>query len=526
MLAPPVAIRPSIPSIDGSNTSNEDDLSMLMSSIVKFNADLQNAIDDGHNSEAIIQMWEHLQLKCAQVINGDLIGNTQQAKQQSKQLRGLNQRLKGKTGRFRGNLSGKRVDFSGRTVISPDPNLAIDQVAVPRHVCMILTYPERCTRHNRKRLQQYVRNGQKIHPGANHIETTGLGENGEPVKFNIMPHLRDKLADNLQYGDVVERHLIDDDVVLFNRQPSLHKMSIMSHRCKVRPWRTFRFNESVCNPYNADFDGDEMNLHVPQTEEARAEATILMGTKANICTPRDGTPLIAAIQDFITGAFLLTQRDTFLTKSEASELAAYMCDAEIKLVLPPPAIQKPRQLWTGKQIVTLMLTTLPGFGDTMRINVEKKTKASYTENKSLCANDGYLVIYNSYHVCGSLDKSSIGAGGKDGLFYVLLKDYNSDAAAEVMLRVAKLTCFHLQCRGFSLGIEDVFPSPTFNREKQGLLQGGYSECDEMAEQLKQGKLQASPGDSPESTLEAMMTSVLSQIRTNAGRMCLKELTRF
>ena len=526
MLAPPVAIRPSIPSIDGSNTSNEDDISMLMSSIVKFNADLQNAIDDGHNSEAIIQMWEHLQLKCAQVINGDLIGSSQQQKQQSKQLRGMNQRLKGKTGRFRGNLSGKRVDFSGRTVISPDPNLAIDQVAVPRHVCMILTYPERCTRHNRARLQTYIRNGQKVHPGANHIETTGLGDSDEPVKFNIMPHLREKLAENLQYGDVVERHLIDDDVVLFNRQPSLHKMSIMSHRCKVRPWRTFRFNESVCNPYNADFDGDEMNLHVPQTEEARAEATILMGTKANICTPRDGTPLIAAIQDFITGAFLLTQRDTFLTKSEASELAAYMVDAGIKMVLPPPAIHKPRQLWTGKQIVTLMLTTLPVYGDTLRINVEKKTKASYTDHKSLCPNDGYLVIYNSYHVCGSLDKSSIGAGGKDGLFYVLLKDYSADAAAEVMLRVAKLTCFHLQCRGFSLGIEDVYPSPRFNREKAGLLQTGYSECDDLEKQLKEGKLEASPGDSAESTLEAMMTGVLSDIRTQAGRMCLKELTRF
>ena len=81
----------------------------------------------------------------------------------------------------------------------------------------------------------------------------------------------------MKIGDVVDRHLQDDDIVLFNRQPSLHKLSIMSHFVKVRPWRTFRFNECVCAPYNADFDGDEMNLHVPQTEEARAEALELMG---------------------------------------------------------------------------------------------------------------------------------------------------------------------------------------------------------------------------------------------------------
>ena len=74
----------------------------------------------------------------------------------------------------------------------------------------------------------------------------------------------------LQVGDIVERHVQDNDIVLFNRQPSLHRQSIMAHRVKVHEWRTFRFNECVCKPYNADFDGDEMNLHVPQTQEARS----------------------------------------------------------------------------------------------------------------------------------------------------------------------------------------------------------------------------------------------------------------
>ena len=232
---------------------------------------------------------------------------------------------------------------------------------MPRHVCMILTYPEKCTRYNRARLQECVRNGPKIHPGANYLITQEVRPEGTTESLNRSLQFcnRKVMAESLNIGDVVERHLIDDDVVLFNRQPSLHKMSIMSHRVKVRPWRTFRFNECVCNPYNADFDGDEMNLHVPQTEEARAEATTLMGTKANIVTPRNGTPLIAAIQDFITGAYLLTQRDTLLTRSQAAFLLTAMCGGTTRAKLCRPAIMKPVQLWTGKQLITLLLTTMP-----------------------------------------------------------------------------------------------------------------------------------------------------------------------
>jgi DNA-directed RNA polymerase III subunit RPC1 len=183
--------------------------------------------------------------------------------------------LKGKHGRFRGNLSGKRVDFSSRTVISPDPNLRIDQVAVPEHVAKILTYPERVGHHNIERLRKNVLNGPSVHPGAAYVST---GPNSE--KRFLKYARRDKIAENLCVGDLVERHLQDDDIVLFNRQPSLHKLSIMSHFVKIQKTRTFSFNECVCTPYNADFDGDEMNLHVPQTEEARAEAMVLMAVTA------------------------------------------------------------------------------------------------------------------------------------------------------------------------------------------------------------------------------------------------------
>ena len=114
------------------------------------------------------------------------------------------------------------------------------------------------------------------------------------------------------------------------------------------PHKTLRFNECVCTPYNADFDGDEMNIHVPQTEEARAEARILMNVKSNICVPKAGEPLIAATQDFLTTSFLITQKDMFLNRSQFMQLCGFFCDADEQIDLPPPSILKPIELWTGK----------------------------------------------------------------------------------------------------------------------------------------------------------------------------------
>lgn len=155
----------------------------------------------------------------------------------SKPIRALIQRLKGKTGRFRGNCSGKRVDFSSRTVISPDPNLKVSEVGVPVLVAKVLTYPERVHAHNITKLRQAILNGPDVHPGANIVEYAS------GAKVFLRYGDRSLVAAKLRYGDVVERHLEDGDVCLFNRQPSLHKLSIMAHRARILQWRTFRFNE-------------------------------------------------------------------------------------------------------------------------------------------------------------------------------------------------------------------------------------------------------------------------------------------
>jgi DNA-directed RNA polymerase III subunit RPC1 len=338
MLVPPVSIRPSVVS-DLKAGTNEDDLTMRQSEIIFINDVIKKHKLSGASVNMYQEGWDFLQLQTALYINSELSG-VPLAMMPKKPGRGLVQRLKGKQGRFRGNLSGKRVDFSSRTVISPDPTLQIDQVGVPMHVAKILTFPERVIHANIDAMRQLVINGPDKWPGANYVQ-----QKGSAFKKFLKYGNREKLAQDLKLGDLVERHLHDNDIVLFNRQPSLHKLSIMAHRAKIHKHRTFRFNECVCNPYNADFDGDEMNLHLPQTEEAKAEALILMGNKNNLVTPRNGELLIAATQDFLTGGYLLSKKDTFLDYTQACQLAGSLLadtDTHMQIHLPTPCILKVR----------------------------------------------------------------------------------------------------------------------------------------------------------------------------------------
>uniref|UniRef100_A0A0N4Z3L6 DNA-directed RNA polymerase subunit n=1 Tax=Parastrongyloides trichosuri TaxID=131310 RepID=A0A0N4Z3L6_PARTI len=525
IIVPPVCIRPSVIS-DVKSGSTEDDLTMKLTEIMLINEVIRKHMCDGAPMKLIAETWDHLQVQCALYINSELSGLPAEM-QPKKVTRGFAQRLKGKHGRFRGNLSGKRVDFSGRTVISPDPNLKIDQVGVPIHVAKVLTFPEMVTTSNIEKMRILVKNGESKHPGANH-----LIEGRSGMKKFLKYGDRDKIAMNLKPGDIVERHLDDDDIVLFNRQPSLHKISIMSHRAKVVPGRTFRFNECACTPYNADFDGDEMNLHLPQTYEAKAEAATLMGVKYNLITPRSGEPLIAAIQDFITGAYLLTHKDTFLPRSEVQRFAASLIDITSfkdyngrrgtkRIVIPPPAIRKPVELWTGKQLVELLIKD--DFVD-VKLNLKTKNK-SYVKDEEFCPKDSYVIIRNNQLLCGVLDKVLVGSGSKSNIFYILMRDFGEDVAINAMWKLSRIAPVFLSNRGFSIGIGDVTPSKNLLEDKTKLLNEGYSKCDQYIKDLKENKLKAQPGCTPYETLEALILKELSSIRDHAGQACLRNLSK-
>jgi DNA-directed RNA polymerase III subunit RPC1 len=514
--APPICIRPSVAQ---DNASTEDDLTTKISDIVHISSLIRTALQRGQPVQTIMEQWEYLQVQIAMYVNSDVPGLQQPG--YGKAIRGFCQRLKGKQGRFRGNLSGKRVDFSGRTVISPDPNLGIDQVAVPILVAKNLTYPERVQSHNLAKLRKCVINGPNVHPGAQHII-----KKDSDHKISLKFARRENEAKHLKIGDVVERHLEDGDIVLFNRQPSLHKLSIMSHYVKVRPWRTFRLNECVCGPYNADFDGDEMNLHVPQTEEARAEAINLMGVKNNLSTPKNGEPIISATQDFITAAYLLSSKENFFDRKTFTNLCMYMVDGNTHLDLPPPAIIKPEALWTGKQVFSLLMR--PNKSSPVKVNLDAKCrdfKGKVEKGADMDPNDAYLVVRNSEVMCGRMDKSTVGSGKKDSIFYIILRDFGPDEAVVAMNRLAKLSARYLTNQGFSIGISDVYPSQTLKDKKHALVTIAYQECEELIQRFKDGKLEKSTGCNMEETLENLISGILSKVRQQAGQYCIDTLSQ-
>jgi DNA-directed RNA polymerase III subunit RPC1 len=280
-------------------------------------------------------------------------------------------------------------------------------------------------------------------------------------------------AKHLRIGDIVERHMIDDDVVLFNRQPSLHKVSIMAHRAKILQWKTFRFNTCVCAPYNADFDGDEMNMHLPQTEEARTEAALLMGVTNNLITPRNGEPLVAANQDFVSGSYMLTQQDQFFTYEQFCQLVSYYGDADEQIDIPHPTIVKPIKLWTGKQVFSMMLK--PNQQSQITVTFETKEKNYSSHNKHFCKNDGWVAFRNSELISGNIAKKSIGDGSKSGLLYVMLRDFGPVESAKVLNRWAKFCSRYMGGhRGLSIGISDVTPSKKLSDIKHNILREGYT----------------------------------------------------
>ncbi|CAI5461136.1 unnamed protein product [Closterium sp. Yama58-4] len=504
---PPVAIRPSVV-MESAAGSNEDDATMKLAVIIEVNSALRLGIQKGLPMPNLVENWDFLQLQVGLYINSELPG-LPLAAQPTKPTRGFVQRLKGKQGRFRQNLSGKRVDFSGRTVISPDPNLKISEVAVPMHMAQLLTFPEAVSRHNIHKLRQLVINGTAKYPGANFV----LYPNGH--KWFLKYGDRRRVAAELKYGDIVERHLEDGDMVLFNRQPSLHRMSIMCHRARVMPWKTLRFNESVCNPYNADFDGDEMNMHVPQTEEARTEALLLMGVENNLCTPKNGDILVASTQDFLTSAFLITRRDTFYDRASFCLLCSYMTDGAMQVDIPTPALLKPVELWTGKQLMSVLVR--PSAHDRVFVTLGVPEKTYSKKGGPFCVNDGFVFFRNSELLSGQLGKATLGNGSKQGLFALLMREYSPQVAAVCMNRLAKLSARWIGNHGFSIGIDDVQPSKHLYNEKQRAVEEGYDASLRHIQAFNEGRLTLQPGCNAAQTLEANITGELNKIREEAGK---------
>jgi DNA-directed RNA polymerase II subunit RPB1 len=312
LAVPPLTVRPSVVMDD--NQRMEDDLTHKLIDIVRQNTKLREKIDKGENVDMIDKLTELLQYDVATYVDNDIKGLAATADRSGRPRKTLKSRLGAKTGRVRGNLMGKRVDFSARSVITPDPNIDVDELGVPEEIARNLTFPEVVTSFNRDRLMAAIKNGPDKYPGAKNVFKK---DEGKAFRLGFVNRDLD-----IQEGDIVHRHLVDGDVVLFNRQPSLHKASMMCHRVRVLPYSTFRLNVSATKPYNADFDGDEMNMHVPQSIAAATELRIIATLLRQIISPRTCQPIISVFQDTLTGAYRISQPDVVIPEHVAMNILA------------------------------------------------------------------------------------------------------------------------------------------------------------------------------------------------------------
>lgn len=510
LLVPPVCVRPR-----GMSTTNhirEDDLTTQYNEILICSDMLNDGTNDAARS---METWELLQTRVARLLDAALPGFPSHLR--TVECKSYAQRMKGKQGRFRGNLSGKRVDFSGRSVISPDPNLRIDELAVPLRVARVLTYPQRVFAGNIQLMRRLVRNGPHVHPGALTVYLSK--ERSRKSLRNARD--RESIAARLSVGDIVERHVMSGDYILFNRQPSLHRISLMAHRARVLPFRTFRFNECCCAPYNADFDGDEMNIHVVQTEEARAEAKELMLTAQNVITAKNGEPIIACTQDFLTAAYIVTARDALFDRASFTQLVSHWLGVETQYALPIPAILKPAERWTGKQLFELILRPSPE--TQLLLNLEAKARFYSGAGAHDDPAEGYVAFLDSHFISGRLDKKLLGGGAKDGLFARLYALSGGEQTATCMTRIAQFTSRYLQNYGFSLGLGDVSPTPSLNEKKAAVLTESFDKCERMISLAKTGRLIPKPGMTVKQSLEAMLNGELSQVRDACGSAAVQAL---
>ena len=477
---PPVTMRPSITLESGERS--EDDLTHKLGDIVRINQRLFENINAGAPEIIIEDLWDLLQYHITTFFDNNVAQLPPARHRSGQPLKTITERIKSKEGRIRHNLAGKRTNFCARTVVSPDPRLDLDEVGVPKVIAMKLTVPEKVTEWNIKYLKEFVARGHDKYPGSNYI----IRPDGKKKK--ITEETKEASVEEVQPGYSVERHLMDGDIAIFNRQPSLHRMSMMAHRVRVLPGKTFRLNPSVCVPYNADFDGDEMNLHIPQTEEARAEAEILMQVRNQLISPRYGLSIIGCTQDALSGNYMLTQREN-ISREEAIELLSSIGITNFKRL-------GDKEKFSGRDIFSVILPD--------DFNFEGKTRA-----------DVPVIIKNGKLIEGYMDKSNL--GHESGLLLRNLhKKYGSQKTLNLISKMYRLGIAALMKEGFSAALSDTDLPDTANEKIKETISIAYTEVDKLIQQFNKDELEVFPGRTIKETLELKILEILNKARNKTG----------
>ena len=488
---PPPAVRPSI--IEENGQRREDDLTHKLSDIIKTNNNIFDKITKGASEETIKLITMVLQYHVFTFIDNQIPGLAPSQQRNGRRLRSVCDRMKKKEGRIRGNLNGKRVDQSARSVITPDPYISIDELGVPIRVALNITFQEIVNEYNIDEMRKLIMNGSNKWPGAKYVKKTN-----ELGPINLKYADLAKIAAELNYGDVVHRHLNDGDYVLFNRQPSLHKMSMMCHKVIIMPYQTFRLNVLDTPPYNADFDGDEMNLHCPQNIQTMSELKDLAAVPYLILAPRDGKPSIEVVQDTLVGSFRATKDYVVVADKQMANLQ--MVNSYFKGKLEKPSKD---YTYTGKDLFSEIMPP--------SLFIEMTNKAGEK-----------VVINNSKLISGTLDKL-VFHNITNGLIPVIYHDYGPVEIKKFLDNTQRLICRWLLTSGFSIGISDLVTDTSTDLELNNKIKEMKASAYKKLEDMRKGDLENNSIFSNEEFLEREIIGILNQTTNEVAKISLAKI---
>jgi DNA-directed RNA polymerase II subunit RPB1 len=503
---PPPAMRPSVK--HDAQQRSEDDLTHIIINIIKINNKLSQTLSNPNESEQLntklINDWTQvLQYFVASMADNKISGASPVTQRSGRALKSISERHKGKTGRVRGNLMGKRVDFSARSVITPDPELSIAELGVPLKIAKNITKPVKVQENNFHFLYYLVKNGPYKYPGAKIIEK----KSGISISLGYV----DRENIHLEIGDIVHRHMLDGDYVLFNRQPTLHRMSMMAHIVKVmHHGDSFRMNVADTKPYNADFDGDEMNMHMPQNEEAEAELRYLANVPNQIVSPANNKPIIGIFQDSLIGSFLFTRKDQFVSKKDAMNLLL-----KTNTYTTTRLFDDSKKEYNHFQIMSEIIPP-----------ISLKYKTDLFEKFAETAQESNLIldIQNGTIKRGQFDKGVLGSSSK-GILHRILKDYDSQACKHFIDNLQGIITEYMKTTGFSVGISDLIADEKTDTNINEVILEKKKDVSKLIDQVHLGIFENKTGKTNEEHFETQVNNTLNQASSEAGKIAVRSLDR-
>nr|UZT28914.1 hypothetical protein [Nucleocytoviricota sp.]UZT29288.1 hypothetical protein [Nucleocytoviricota sp.] len=498
LAVPPPSVRPSVK--HDSQQRSEDDLSHIIVNIIKANEKLQEKIQQ-NATEKLVEDWQTLlQYFIAILVDNKIPGVNPLSQRSGRPLKSIKERLTGKTGRVRGNLMGKRVDFSARSVITPDPNLSIRELGIPLKIAKNLTKPIVVNDKNKKFLYKLVLNGPDEYPGAKIYEK----KNGDSISLRYV----DRSSIVLENGDIVHRHMMDGDAVLFNRQPTLHRMSMMCHICRImKQGDTFRMNVGDTKPYNADFDGDEMNLHMPQDDESEIELRKLAAIPYQIISPANNKSIIGIFQDSLLGAYLFTRNKINFNKRTAMNLLMHFNEIDLTKIN-----------FNNKETISnfeILTQIMPLF------SLKYKTKR-FGDNDDFATSNNVLEIKDGKYIRGNMEKGVLGDGSK-GLLQRIYNDFSPMNSANFIDNLQNIVTEFMKYNGYSVGISDLIANTETNDEIKKIIYQKQIEVRSLIDQTHLGIFENKTGKTNQDEFEQQVNNILNKASAEAGKIGRKNL---